>query len=84
MHERLGLLSFSKLELLAQAGIIPKDLASVDPPMCQDCADGKVHRHQGQHEGMRNLKQIKTSTCPQQVVSVDQLISPTEEFVPIH
>ena len=46
MLERLRHLSFSKLRLLAHMGIIPKDLTSVDPPICPGGAYGKVHQCQ--------------------------------------
>ena len=53
------------------------DLASVDPPMCPGCAYGKAHRCQWWHKGVHNLKQIKVMTLPGQVVSINELISPT-------
>ena len=75
-HEKLGHLSFSILRLLARAGIIPKDLATVDPPTCPGCAYGKAHKLKWRHKGIKNRKRIKVATAPGQVVSMDQLISP--------
>ena len=83
-HEKLGHLSFSILRLMARAGIIPRDLASVDPPTCPGCAYGKAHRLKWRHKGFKNRKKIKIATAPGQVVSMDQLISPTPGFVPTH
>jgi hypothetical protein len=83
-HERYGHLSFPKLHLMARAGLIPKDLAGVEPPTCPGCAYGKAHRKPWRTKGTRNLRHIKPATHPGQVVSVDQLVSPTPGFVPTH
>ena len=84
LHERYGHLSFPKLRLMARSGLIPKDLANVEPPTCPGCAYGKAHRKPWRTKGTRNLRPIKPATHPGQVVSVDQLISPTPGFVPTH
>ena len=84
IHERLGHLSFSRLKLLARSGIIPKELANVDAPVCPGCAYGKAHRKPWRSKGIKNRRHIKVATAPGQVVSVDQLISPTPGFVPTH
>ena len=81
-HEKLGHLSFSVLRLLARAGIIPRDLALVDPPTCPGCAYSKAHWLKWRHKGVKNRKQIKIATAPGQGVSMDQLISPTPGFCP--
>ena len=83
-HEKLGHLSFTVLRLLARAGIIPRELANVDPPTCPGCAYGKAHKLKWRHKGNKNRKKIKIATAPGQVVSMDQLISPTPGFVPVH
>jgi hypothetical protein len=82
--ERLGHVSFARLRLLAKAGIIPKDLANVEPPTCPGRAYGKAHRKPWRHKGVRNKRKLRVATCPDQVVSVDQLVSPTPGFVPTH
>jgi hypothetical protein len=84
IHEKLGHLGFPRLKLLARAGLIPRELAHIDPPVCPGCAYGKAHRRPWRHKGSRNLRSIKPATFPGQVVSIDQLISPTEGFVPTH
>ena len=52
--------------------------------MCPGCAYGKVHRKQWRYKGIRNLRKIRPATHPGNVVSIDQLVSPTPGFVPIH
>ena len=83
-HERFGHLSFSILRLLARAGIIPRYLADVDPPTCPGCAYGKAIRKQTRYKGVKNQRKIRIANAPGAVVSMDQLVSPTPGFVPIH
>lgn len=84
LHERYGHLSFPKLQLMARSGLIPRELANVEPPTCPGCAYGKAHRKPWRTKGARNRHPIKPATYPGQTVSVDQLISPTPGFVPTH
>jgi hypothetical protein len=56
----------------------------IDPPVCPGCAYGKAHRHPWRHKGSRNGRRTKPATFLGQVVSVDQLVSPAEGFVPTH
>ena len=84
IHEKLWHLSFPRLKLLARSGIIPRELANVDPPTCPGCAYGKAHRKPWRSKGLKNHCPIKPATKPGQVISVDQLISPTPGFVPTH
>ena len=86
IHERLGHLSYSKIKLLARAGLIRSDLANVPPPTCPGCAYGKAHRRPWRHKKKKLPKQskIKPATKSGQVVSVDQLVSPTPGLIPTH
>jgi hypothetical protein len=84
IHERLGHLSYARLKLMARAGLIPKDLANVDSPTCPGCAYGKAHRRPWRHKGIHDHNKLRTATAPGQVVSVDQLVSPSPGFVPTH
>ena len=84
IYETIGHLSFATLKLMTKCGIIPRELGNVDPPTCPGCAYGEAYRLQWRYKGSRNLKSIRTATSPGQTVSVDQLISHTQGFVPIH
>ena len=84
IHEHSGHLSFGVLKLMARANLISMDLANVDPPTYLGCAYGKAHRFPWRYKGARNHKHIKVTISPGNVVSVDQLISPTLGFVPMH
>ena len=84
IHETLGHLSFHVLKIMARCGIIPRDLAEVLPPTCPGCAYGKAHRRQWRYKGAKNIKKIRVATRPGEVISMDQLVSPTSGFFPIH
>jgi hypothetical protein len=62
IHERLGHLSYARLKLMARAGLIPIDLANVDPPMCPGCAYGKAHQLPWRHNGIHNHMKLRTAT----------------------
>jgi hypothetical protein len=69
---------------MARTILIPHDLANVDPPTCPGCAYGKAHRRPWRHKGIRNHHKLRAATTAGQVVSVDQLVSPTAGFIPTH
>ena len=79
LHECFGHLSFSIIKLMAQSGLISRELANADSPICTGCAYGKAHC-----KGVRNRKILNVATVPGQVVIVDQLVSPTPGFVPTY
>jgi hypothetical protein len=81
IHKLLGHISFARLKLLASAGHIPPELATVDSPTCPGCAYGKARRRPKRTKGIKNLKKICIATAPGRVVSVDQLVSPTMGFI---
>ena len=72
------------IKLMSQAGLIPRELENVNSPTCPGCAYGKAHRKPWQRKGVRNRKILNIDTVPGQVVSVEQLVSPTPGFVPTH
>lgn len=59
---------------------------NVDPPVYPGCAYGKAHRKPWRTKPKKGQVQrgIQPATCPGQVVSIDQLVSPTPGFVPTH
>ena len=69
---------------MARAGFIPQELANFDSPMCPCCAYGKAYHKPWQQKGAGNRKSLKIATLPGQVVSVNQLVSPTPGFVPTY
>ena len=84
IHESLGHLRFPILQLLAKCGLISRDLHNIKPHTCPGCAYGRQHRKPTRHKGRKNKRKIIPSTFAGHCVSVDQLVSPTPGFVPIH
>ena len=64
--------------------MISRELADVDSLTCPGCAYGKAHRKPWPGKGVCNRRRLKIATVPDQVVSIDQLFSPTPRFVPKH
>ena len=67
-----------------RCGLIPSDLVHVDPPTCPGCAYDKAHHKKWRHRGIWNIKKIHQATSSGQVVSIDQLVSPTLGFFQTH
>jgi len=80
-HHRYAHASFSKLQTMARQHIIPRKLASCWQPVCAACMYGKATKQQWHHKSPHNKAESVTPTRPGQVVSVDQMKSPTPGFV---
>ena len=80
-HYRFGHASFSKLQEMARQRIIPYRLRNCRIPVCAACMYGKATKKQWRQKAPTNAKSSSTLTKPGQVVSVDQLESPTPGFV---
>ena len=84
IHEKLGHLSFAVLKLLAKCGIIARDLADVDPPMCPGCAYGKAHWRPWRHKGSKNVRPIHPTTTPTDKLSaLTRLATPLKVLYPL-
>jgi hypothetical protein len=90
MHEEAELLqyhyqyahaSFNKLQVMARQRIIPRKLAKCWQPVCAACMYGKATKRQWRHKSPHNNDESVTPTRPGQVVSVDQMKSPTPGFI---
>ena len=78
-HYRLGHLPFSKLQLLAQLGEIPKRLAKVVAPKCAGCIFAAMTKVPW--KGKEDQCHIFTATKPGECVSIDQMISTQVGFI---
>ena len=81
IHHRFGHLSFAKLQRMAQKGIIPKKFAKCAKPVCSACMYAKATRRQWRYKNARNDAEVEPPAKPGDVVSVDQLISPTPGLI---
>lgn len=80
-HHRFGHISFAKLQNMAKQGIIPRRLANCQAPTCSACLYAKATRRQWRHKRRRFWTEKSPATKAGEVISVDQLISPTPGFV---
>jgi hypothetical protein len=80
-HHKFGHVSFSKLQVMAKHGIIPKRLAKCPVPTCSACLFGKAKRRPWRSKTTENKGNIQKPIKPGQVVSVDQMISQTPGLI---
>jgi GAG-pre-integrase domain len=74
-HHRLGHIPMRRIQIMAERGQLPKQLAKCRVPMCQACIYGKLMRKRWRSKGVLNAEKLRTITAPGQCVSVDQLES---------
>lgn len=81
MHYRFDHLPIPKLQEMAKQGILPKRLAKCAAPTCSACLYAKAQRRPWRQKSAKNYRPPRKITRPGQVVSVDQLKSPTPGLV---
>ena len=81
LHQHLGHVSFSKIKKMAQAGITPKKFAKCPTPACSACLYAKATKRQWRHRNVRNRADPEQKRKPGDVISVDQINSPTSGLI---
>ena len=79
-HYCLNHLSFKHMFKMAKQGLLPKKILKANIPICPACQYGKMHRKPWRTKG-KPSNPSKVATEPGQIVSVDQLESPTPGFI---
>ena len=79
-HYRLNHLPFKHLFQLAKQRLLPKKILKANVPICPVCHYGKTHHKPWRTKGI-HPKVSRVVTKPGQIVSVDQLESPTPGFI---
>ena len=80
-HQKFGHISFSKLQNMAKQNIIPMHLAHCAVPACSACMFAKATRKQWRSKRRKDWTEQKTAFKPGEIVSVDQLVSPTPGLI---
>ena len=80
LHQKFSHISFKKLQAMGEQGIIPKKFAKCAIPACSACLYAKATRKQWRSKNTRN-KVEKIPKEPGDLVSIDQLKSPTPGFI---
>jgi len=82
VHQRMGHVSFRRLQVMAKLGLIPKELQSCPIPVCSACLYGKQTRRRWRsRQPAHQQSNQRTNLQPGDVVSVDQLVSPVPGIV---
>ena len=54
IHKKLGYIGYVKIKLLYRTGLLPKELANIEPLTCPGCAYGKAKQKLWQRKGIQN------------------------------
>ena len=68
-------------QVMARQGLLPKQLATCNIPICSACQYGKVSKRPWRQKTIRTRKIGYKPTTPGEVVSVDQMISATPGLI---
>ena len=80
LHYKMGHMSFAKMQIMAKQGTIPAAFANCEIPVCTACMFAKQTRRPWRSKQARNYH-ITKPTKPGEVVSVDQMVSPTPGLI---
>jgi hypothetical protein len=81
LHHNFGHVSFRKLQRMAHKGILPKRLKACKIPACSACMFAKATRRQWRTKTSKNNDEDFEEIKPGDVVSVDQMVSPTPGLI---
>jgi hypothetical protein len=81
LHHQYGHISMRKLQEMAKQGMIPRRLAKCRIPTCSACLYSKATKKPWRGKESKDGDGKKKPTHPGQVVSVDQLVSPTPGLI---
>ena len=81
IHYNMGHIHPDRLKLMAKQGVIHPKFQYVKMPFCAACAYGKATRNPWRSRSTNNKDEAERPRSPGEVVSVDQMISPTPGLV---
>ena len=81
LHHQYGHISMRKIQEMAKQGILPKRLSKCRVPTCSACLYSKATRRPWRGKTTKSDVDDNKPTRPGQVVSVDQLVSPTPGLI---
>jgi hypothetical protein len=81
IHHQFGHISMRKLQEMAKQGILPRRLSKCRVPTCSACLYAKATKRPWRSKPKKNGDDGLKPTKPGQVVSVDQLVSPTPGLI---
>ena len=66
---------------MAEQGVIPRRLKDIPTPACLACHYAKATKRPWRHKSQKQYKPPPSPTKPGEVVSVDQIVSPTPGLI---
>ena len=66
---------------MAEQGILPKEFARCETPLCSGCLYAKQTRRPWRQKPLKHNPTTSRNLQPGEVISVDQMVSPTPGFV---
>ena len=79
-HQRFGHIPFPRLRAMAANGVIPKRLAKCNTPACSACMFAKATRKPWRGKPQKGYPPSR-KLDPGEVISVDQMVSPTPGLI---
>ena len=80
-HYQYGHISFQRLKKMAEQKVIPRRLKDIPTPACLACHYAKATKRPWRHKSQKHYKPPPPPTLPGEVVSVDQMVSPTPGLI---
>jgi len=81
LHHRFGHISFKRLQEMAKQGTVPMRLAKCPIPLCTACMFAKATKQKWRDKTRLAGDEVEKVSRPGQVVSVDQMVSPTPGLI---
>ena len=81
IHHQYGHISMKKIQEMAKQGIIPKKFSKCRIPTCSSCMYAKATKRPWRGKQSKQGKNEVIPQRPGQIVSVDQLVSPTPGLI---
>jgi len=81
LHHRFGHISFKRLQEMAKQGTVPTRLAKCPIPVCTACMFAKATKRKWRDKTKLAGDEVEKVSRPGQVVSVDQMVSPTPGLI---
>ena len=81
IHHRMGHIPFRKIQMMAKEGSLPREFAKCDIPICTSCEFAKMSKRPWRGKQSKSNQPEQRILKPGEVVSVDQLVSPTHGFI---
>jgi hypothetical protein len=80
-HQKFNHVSPKRIQMMAKQRILPFRLSKCPIPVCTACLYGKATKRKWRSKHADNMKESHVPTRPGEVISIDQMISPTAGLV---